>query len=83
MWIANGTDDYRGRRHGDTVTELNASNGSLVRVIKLRNGIYSDPVGLASNGVDVWVGDEGGGAYGMGSVIELNAATGAVVRIVR
>jgi hypothetical protein len=83
VWIANGTDDYRGRRHGDTVTELNASNGSLVRVIKLHNGIYSDPVGLVSNGVDVWVSDQGGGAYGIGSVIELSAATGTVVRVVR
>ena len=72
----------RNGQRGDTVTELNASNGSLVRVVRLHNGIYSDPVGLASNGIDVWVTDQGGGVEGIGSVIELNASTGSVVRIV-
>jgi hypothetical protein len=45
--------------------------------------MYSDPAGLATNGVDVWVTDQGGGALGIGSVIELNASTGAVVRMIR
>jgi hypothetical protein len=82
VWIANGTDGYKGRRHGDTVTELNATNGSLVRVIHIHNTIYSDPVGLVTNGVDVWIADQGGGIGTYGSVIELNAATGAVVRVI-
>jgi hypothetical protein len=83
VWVVNGTASYRGRRVGDSVTELNASNGTLVRVVHLHNGIYSDPVQLVSNGIDVWVTDQGGGAFGVGSVIEFNAATGAVVRIIR
>ncbi len=82
VWVANGTMSTRNGQRGDTVTELNASNGSLVRVVRLHNGIYSDPVGLASNGIDVWVTDQGGGVEGIGSVIELNASTGSVVRIV-
>jgi hypothetical protein len=82
VWIVNGTNDYRGRMHGDTVTELNASNGSLVRVILLHHGIYSEPVGLVSNGTDVWVTDIGGGKDGNSSVLELSASTGAVVRTI-
>jgi len=82
VWVVNGSVYTRGGRRGDSVTELNASNGSLVRVVLLRNGIYSDPVGLVSNGVDVWVTDQGGGTDGIGSVMELNASTGTVVRVI-
>jgi hypothetical protein len=83
VWVVNGSVYYSKGRRGDSVTELNATNGSLVRVVVLHNGMYSDPVGLATNGVDVWVTDQGGGALGIGSVIELNASTGAVVRMIR
>jgi hypothetical protein len=82
VWVVNGSVEYRGHRRGDTVTELNAMNGSLVRVIQLHDGKYADPVGVISNGVDVWVTDTGGGTYGIGSVIELNANNGAVVRTI-
>ena len=80
VWVVNGSVSYRGHRRGDTITELNATNGSLVRVIQLHDGIYADPVGVVSNGVNVWVTDSGGGIYGIGRVIELSAATGAVER---
>ena len=83
VWVVNGSVYYQKGRRGDSVTELNATNGSFVRVVVLHDGIYSDPVGLATNGVDVWVTDQGGGALGIGSVIELNASTGAVVRMIR
>jgi hypothetical protein len=82
VWVVNGSVSYRGHRRGDTITELNATNGSLVRVIQLHDGIYADPVGVVSNGVNVWVTDSGGGTYGIGSVIELNAGTGALVRTI-
>jgi hypothetical protein len=82
VWIVNGSVGTPKGRRGDSVTELKASNGALVRVVLLRNGIYSDPVGLVSNAVDVWVTDQGGGTEGIGSVIELNASTGAVVRVI-
>jgi DNA-binding beta-propeller fold protein YncE len=82
VWVVNGAVGTPHGRRGDTVTQLNASNGSLVRVVLLHGGIYSDPVALASNGTDVWVTDQGGGIDGIGSVVELNAATGAVVRII-
>jgi hypothetical protein len=83
VWIVNGTATYRGQRRGDTVTELNASNGSLVRVIRLHNSVYSNPDAVVSNGVDVWVSDAGGGIGGIGSVIELNASTGTMVRVIQ
>jgi hypothetical protein len=82
VWVVNGSVSYRGHRRGDSVTELNATNGSLVRVIQLHDGTYADPVGVVSNGVDVWVTDTGGGTDGIGSVIELNADNGAVVRTI-
>lgn len=82
VWVVNGTVGTPEGRRGDSVTELRSSNGSLVRVVLLHNGIYSDPVALASNGIDVWVTDQGGGTDGIGSVIELNATTGVVVRII-
>jgi len=82
VWVINGSVSFRGQRRGDTITELNATNGSLVRVIQLRDGIYADSSRVVSGGTHVWVTDSGGGTYGIGSVIELNAATGAVVRTI-
>jgi hypothetical protein len=82
VWIVNGTASYGNRKVGDTVTELNATNGSLVRVIHLSKSVYSNPVGIASNGTDVWVTDAGGGYEGLPSVIELSASTGAVVKTI-
>ena len=80
VWIVNGTASFGNRKVGDTVTELNATNGSLVRVIQLSKSVYSNPVGIAVNGTDVWVTDAGGGYEGLPSVIELSASTGAVVK---
>jgi hypothetical protein len=82
VWIVNGSETVRNQRRGDTLTELNATDGSLVRVIRLHQGIYSDPVAVVANGIDVWVSDEGGGTAGTGCVIELSAVTGRVVRII-
>lgn len=83
VWVVNGSDHTRYGRTGDTVTELSAVNGALIRVIRLRGGIYSDPFGIVSNGVDVWVTDNGGGRYGIGSVIEISASTGRIVRVIQ
>jgi hypothetical protein len=80
VWIVNGSVSTRYGRRGNSVTELNDANGSLVRVVHLHNGIYSDPFGLASNGIDVWVVDQGGGTEGIGSVLEYDVSTGALVR---
>jgi hypothetical protein len=82
VWIVNGSVSTPKGRRDDSVTELKDSNGPLVRVVLLRNGIYSDPVALVSNDVDVWVTDQGGGIEGIGSVFELNASTGTVVRVI-
>jgi hypothetical protein len=82
VWVVNGTVGTRNGQRGDTVTELSATNGALIRVVRLHDSLYSDPVGVVSNGVDVWITDTGGGATGIGSVIELDASTGAVVRVI-
>jgi hypothetical protein len=82
VWVVNGSVYYRGHRRGDSVTELNAKNGALVRVILLHDGTYSDPVGIVSNGVDVWVTDSGGGTYGNGSVLEFSASSGKELRTI-
>lgn len=81
VWVVSGTVAGPHGRQGDSITELSATTGNLVRVIRLR-GTYSDPTGLASNGVDVWVVDTGGGKKGTGDVVELNASNGAVVRTI-
>ena len=82
VWVVNGAVGTPDGQRGDTVTELNTSDGSLVRVIRLNNGEFSDPDQVVSDGVDVWVTDQGGGTGQLGNVIELNASSGTVVRII-
>jgi hypothetical protein len=79
VWVVNGSVYFEGHRRGDSITELNATNGSLVRVIELHDGIYSDPTDVVSNGVDIWVTDNGG-FDGIGNVLEFNVSTGKRVR---
>jgi hypothetical protein len=79
VWVVNGSVYFGKHRRGDSITELNASNGSLVRVIQLHDGIYSDPMDVVSNGVDIWVTDDGG-FEGIGNVLEFNVSTGKRVR---
>jgi DNA-binding beta-propeller fold protein YncE len=67
VWVANGT---------GSVTELESSNGSFVRVIKGTDYDFNTPSGLASNGTDVWVAN-----YEGDNVTELNASTGAFVKV--
>jgi YVTN family beta-propeller protein len=62
VWVANATDN--------TVTELNASDGSFVRTIPAGTAAY----GISSDGTHVWVANQGDG-----TVTEIDAATGAVV----
>jgi uncharacterized protein YerC len=62
--------------NGASVTELSASTGALVRVIRGANYGISGPEGIALSGTHVWVAN---GA----SVTELSASTGALVRVIR
>ncbi|MGB7104259.1 MAG: hypothetical protein WBD82_06665 [Acidimicrobiales bacterium] len=69
---------------GNFVTELNAASGTVLRVIDATKGRFKTPVAIAVQGSHVWVVNEGvaGDARGTGSLGELNAKTGALVRII-
>jgi outer membrane protein assembly factor BamB len=70
---------------GFSVTEVDASTGALVRVISGPKYEFDSPDAVASSGPDLFVANEGNcidQCHGEGaSVTELNASTGAVVRV--
>ena len=61
---------------GNSVTELNASNGSLVRVLSAGSYAFNGPDDIADDGTHVWVAN-----YDGKSVTELNASNGSLVRV--
>jgi hypothetical protein len=61
-----------------TVTELDATAGRLVRVLSASKLRFFGPDAISSDGTHVWVTHES-----VSSVDELNAATGALVRILK
>src|ERR1700689_1605463 len=78
LWVAN--QDYFG------VTEIDASSGQVIRVINAKAHGFIDPYGIAVDGQHVWI-VSGGVEYGngtshVGTVTELDAATGALIRTV-
>jgi YVTN family beta-propeller protein len=71
VWVANlGSNTFLG---GNTVTELNASDGSVVRTIT----VGKRPVDTSSDGTHVWVANGSDN-----TVTELNASDGSVVRTI-
>jgi len=76
---------------GNSVTELNAKTGALVRVIDAKSDAFHHPDGIAVQGSHVWV-TNGNQEFGMGtsnyplaknsSVTELNASNGSLVRVI-
>lgn len=76
VWVANVS--------GNSIAELDESTGSVVRVIDARVGDLQTPVALAVDRARVWVVNEGvrGDPKGTGSITELNARTGALVRVI-
>src|ERR1035437_883053 len=69
VWVANFS--------GNSVTELNESNGSRVRVINAKADGFIAPNGVAVSGTHVWVTNFSGN-----SVTELNASNGSLVRVI-
>ncbi len=59
----------------DSVTELNASDGSWVQTLAAANYGFSAPGGIAVDGTHVWIGNSDGD-----SVTELNASDGSWVQ---
>ena len=78
VWIAN----IRTRKN--SVVELNSKSGSLVRVINTPADDFNGLLGIATNGSRVWTTNSKGASSGgtTNSVVELNAGTGALVRII-
>lgn len=63
---------------GDSVTELNARNGSLTRVIHSKSDGFSAPTGITGGGSAIWVSNQWGN-----TVTEFEASNGSLQRIVR
>jgi hypothetical protein len=78
VWILNGEVGFKKHQYGDTVTELNAKTGALVRVIRHAGLGFTFASGIATNGVDLFVSSQ---TIAAGNhILEFNAATGALVR---
>ncbi len=69
VWVANGG--------GKSVTELSASTGALLQVIKGSSYGFDAPSAISSDGTDVWVANSQSN-----SVTELSASTGALVQVI-
>jgi serine/threonine-protein kinase len=67
IWIVNNK--------GNSVTELNASDGSWIRTLSGGTYDFNDPYGIAADGNRIWIANNNGD-----SVTELNASDGSWVR---
>lgn len=68
VWVANSA--------GDSVTELDASTGSLVKVISRPRDEFNAPWAIASDRTHVWVANAGSN-----SVTELSASNGHLLKV--
>ena len=70
VWVTNG--------NGNSVTELSASDGSLVKVINaVGPWSYDTPWGMGADRDHVWVGNSSSH-----SITEINSSTGRIVRVI-
>ncbi|HEY3907328.1 MAG TPA: hypothetical protein VGM14_25720 [Streptosporangiaceae bacterium] len=69
IWVTNA--------RGNSVTELDATDDSLVRVLTGSRYGFSAPVAATANGNLIWIANLDGN-----SVTELNTSTGALVRVI-
>ncbi len=78
VWVLSGISGAKRIMARAWITELNASNGSLVRVINARSYGFDENSNhsLALSAKDLWV------ANGNNSLTELNTTNGALVRII-
>ena len=80
LWVS---DLKGGNASSDAVTEVNASTGALVRVLRGVKYGFSVPSAFAVAGRDLWIANAGPTGYAeKGSLTEVNASTGALVRVV-
>jgi hypothetical protein len=65
---------------GNSVTEINAATGALIRVISAARYHLNEPLAIATVGNTVWVLDNDD--VSNSAVTEINAATGALIRVI-
>jgi hypothetical protein len=75
VWVTNT--DAR-QLTGNSITELNASTGAVVRVLNAAKYQFKGPWGIASGDNHLWVANAGGN-----SVTEINASNGSLVRVIQ
>jgi hypothetical protein len=75
VWVTNGN-GYESGGNTNSVSELNADNGSLVRVIKAKADSLYGPTAIVASDSKLWV-------LNINSVTELNADNGSLVRVVK
>ena len=63
---------------GNSVTELSARDGSLIRVIQSKSDGFSAPTGITGGGSTIWVTNQWSN-----TVTELVATNGSLQRIIR
>ncbi len=93
VWVSNGSEAlgmgsertaYLAAKYS-SVTELNASNGALVRVIDAKRGDFREPGPIAVSGSHVWVLNQNAASSSPSTpgsaLVELNANNASVVRI--
>jgi hypothetical protein len=76
LWVADQHNYANGGTSVSSVVELNASNGSLVRIIRAKADELNIPRAIAINRGHVWVQD------GNNTLTELNASSGKLVRVI-
>lgn len=91
VWVTNGNEqlgmgggNYNTARYS-SVTELNATNGSLVRVIDAKADDFLEPGPIAVSGSHVWVLNQNASSFSPSvagvALIELNASTGSLLHV--
>jgi uncharacterized small protein (DUF1192 family) len=83
VWVANSGLNTSGNQIA-SVTEINARTGALIRVITAERYQLYGPTGIAIAGNTVWVANSGLNTSGnqIASVTEINARTGALIRVI-
>ena len=72
VWVANSD---------DSVTEINAVTGALIRIVSGRQYGFNAPVAITTTPGAVWIVNIGS-ANPAGSVTEISASTGALIRVI-
>ncbi len=70
LWVTN--------KNGNSVTEIDPANGSLVSILSGASYGFDKPIAITSAGSDLFIANRGSG----GSVTEINPTTGAAVKVI-